>query len=77
MKNKRYRELAAILVMMTMTAGSITTVAAETDAFCAMSLIVAMEIKCFLININLSHYNREKHKSKFSKIKVKNLVKTY
>ena len=48
MKNKRYRELAAILVMMTMTAGSITTVAAETDAFCAMSLIVAMEIKSFL-----------------------------
>ena len=47
------------------------TVAAETDAFCAMSLIVAMEIKSFLININLSHYNREKHKSKFSKIKVK------
>ena len=42
MKNKRYRELAAILVMMTMTAGSITTVAAETDAFCAMSLIVAI-----------------------------------
>ena len=79
MKNKRYRELAAILVMMTMTAGSITTVAAETDAFCAMSLIVAMEIKSFLININLSHYNREKHKSKsgFSKIKVKNLVKIY
>ena len=31
MKNKRYRELAAILVMMTMTAGSITTVAAETE----------------------------------------------
>ena len=30
MKNKRYRELAAILVMMTMTAGSITTVAADT-----------------------------------------------
>jgi len=36
-----------------------------------------MEIKSFLININLSHYNREKHKSKFSKIKVKNLVKIY
>ena len=31
MKNKRYRELAAILVMMTMTVGSITTVAAETE----------------------------------------------
>ena len=31
MKNKRYRELAAILVMITMTVGSITTVAAETD----------------------------------------------
>mgnify|MGYP000954695941 CR=1 FL=1 len=29
MKNKRYRELAAILVMMTMTAGSITIVAAN------------------------------------------------
>ena len=42
MKNKRYRELAAILVMITMTVGSITTVAAETDAFCAMSLIVAI-----------------------------------
>ena len=33
MKNKRYRELAAILVMMTMTVGSITTVAAETKAY--------------------------------------------
>ena len=31
MKNKRYRELVAILVMMTMTVGSITTVAAETE----------------------------------------------
>ena len=31
MKNKRYRELAAILVMITMTVGSITTVAAETE----------------------------------------------
>ena len=29
MKNKRYRELAAILVMMTMAAGSVTTVTAQ------------------------------------------------
>ena len=32
MKNKRYRELAAILVMMTMAAGSVTTVTAEENA---------------------------------------------
>ena len=57
MKNKRFRELAAILVMMTMTAGSITTVAAETDAIWAMSMIVAKEIKSFLINNNLSQVN--------------------
>ena len=29
MKNKRYRELAAVLIMMTMAAGSVVTVAAE------------------------------------------------
>ena len=37
MKNKRYRELAAILVMMTMAAGSVTTVTAQENTETAVT----------------------------------------